>query len=57
MGKDGEVKKCKDCYYYEGTCLCGESKKYGSFLLFKACEHWCRTPKSKEENKESNEEQ
>ena len=39
MAKGEEVKKCKDCYYYEGTCLCGESKKYGSFLLFKACEH------------------
>ena len=48
MAKGEEVKKCRDCYYYEGTCLCGESKKYGSFLLFKACEHWCRTPESKE---------
>ena len=49
-----EKKKCHECYYYQGTCLCGDSPKYGSFILFKPCDHWCTHPDELKRKKDNN---
>lgn len=48
-------KKCSDCYYWQGSCLCGDSKNYGKFLFVKPCEYWCNHPNElkKEDNGEN----
>jgi hypothetical protein len=54
---DNEKKKCQDCYYWQGSCLCGDSKNYGKWIFVKACEYWCLHPEEKKETEQGQDEE